>query len=264
MKYFMERIPWPWRLALAIGLLLLLLPVVFLYLCRSPRSADAAFSRAVEDAACEPAELELLLPEIEDDYRDSKSLGIGAGENWACQTWLRKDEHGAWSSEIVRSYPAVEEGLWCVPVDWISRSLDNRYEIMRDDNGEGFFPCIAVKCPGATASARLVLEEGYVLELYTNDERYVYIPDEQYQLVLDRAENGWFLFRYDYPDIERHFRVQQTANGTYDVLDGRYEPLQCWIRARGYDEKYCPHAHLELTVWDENGLELRHTRIPLT
>jgi hypothetical protein len=266
-----KRIPRSLRLAVdwtAVGLLLL---VIALFLRYKSLSTASAFRRAVTDAACEPAELELLL-ELEDEDSIKTIYGFGAGERYACSARLYED-HG-WTAAEVFSAPAVEQDVWYLPIDWSELRWDlYTYGALYDEwnQREKPVPCFAVRCPGVTATLAVVLETGTVKTYEADGETSVLSQGGRFPLVLQQAENGWFVFRFDTKEL--HDRLQMEVvdkadkEGPYDVdYDYRYEePYESYVRwiarypSDGWTPEWYPKASLELTAWDENGSVVRHT-----
>ena len=245
------------RLVIDCTAIALLLLVILLYLAPKSCSAEAAFRRALEDAACEAAELEICV-ESDTEYNSKRTYGFGANESYACRATVYEN-HG-WSASNVYSVPAMEQGLFCVPIDWqdLRWYLGDSSRLYNDWTGEEMlFPCFAVKCPGVAASLTVVLEEGEIYNYSDEEDDRVLSQGGRFPLVLQKAENGWFVFRFD----TKALGEQTHGDSSGSRYDEPYQSYVRWIQRScgGWGPEYLPKAGLELTAWDENGSVVRHT-----
>ena len=227
--------------------------IVLLYLDYPYLTAASAFRHAFEYRS------ETIALELEMDLGNSGAhkLIIGGSETNACVAELEHQENWrGWRAGELSEYRAIEDGLWCVPLDQnvevhrFDRFVDGwteflHVECQRKDilNGSMICPCFAVKAPSLTslsaADMTLVLDP---FEIEYKRGSFLKLGGA-YPLQMKAEGNGWVVFGIDAAELfERHGTEKSQWERTYEVSDAN-SSLLYWMR----DPLVCT-GRVELTV----------------
>lgn len=222
--------------------------IVLLYLDYPYLTAASAFRHAFEYRS------ETIALELEMDWGSSGAhkLIIGSSETNACVSKLEHQKNWrGWSAGKLSEYRAIEDGLWCVPLDQIVevyREVDRWtledylyvYSPWKESlNGSMICPCFAVKAPSLTslsaADMTLVLDP-FEYESFS-------MPGGAYPLQMKAEGNGWVVFGIDAAELfERHGTEKSQWERTYEYSDAN-SSLLYWM----WDPLVCT-GRVELTV----------------
>lgn len=260
---FWKRLPRGWKLGLDLLAVLLLLFISWLMLGTPFLSANAAFRRAMTDSNLPAGEPELLVELNYDGELDSyqRTLALRADDK---NCYLAVLEHKVgWNSGEVWTVPAAE-GVQYTYLGWeifTCGSLQNFYKAYQT-GATPHIPAFAVKAPGADASLTLKLGD--------YDYGFWQFTPGSFPLVLEKAENGWFIFCFDTAELLKHFHAERVENWA-DLMDQPpceleepYESLRQWMDFHDlWNGSVSDSASLELTTRDAQGKVLRQLSWPL-
>lgn len=174
---------------------------------------------------------------------------LGTNGDTACRARIYRETVG-WTAEKARTFPAVD-GVFLVPLPYSHYFMD-AYTLSQ------YGPALAVKIPGA-ASLEILLEldEGSDV-LYPQDQEPIRASAGTYAMLVESAENGWFLARFD-PYIETE--PVRIGPEVYDTAEMNY----CdWImdflgEFTEYEYSKDPSRCVRflLTAYDESGAVIK-------
>ena len=229
--------------------------IVLLYLDYPYLTAASAFRHAFEYRS------ETIALELEMDLGSSGAhkLIIGSSETNACVAELEHQKNWrGWRAGELSEYRAIEDGLWCVPLDqnvvvyrmvdgWTLKHYLYVYSPWKDSlNGSMICPCFAVKAPSLTslsaADMTLVLDP---FEIEYPDENFS-MPGGAYPLQMIAEGNGWVVFGVDAAELfERHGTELSQRKRTYEYSDAN-SSLLYWM-----GDPVAFTGRVELTVSDQ-------------
>ena len=180
---------------------------------------------------------------------DVRPYLLGTSGDTACRALIYRETIG-WKATKARSFPAVD-GVFLIPLPY-SFYFDDHQSLSK------YGPALAVKLPGAASlDISLELDEGRSF-LYPPDEEPIREYGGTYPMLVEPAENGWFLARFD-PNIETE--LIEVDPELYDAAVNNY----CeWIsdfltEFREYEYSKDPSRCVRflLTAYDESGAVIK-------
>ena len=219
--------------------------IVLEYLDYPYLTAASAFRHAIEYRS------ETIALELEMDLGNSGAhkLIIGSSETNACVAELEHQKNWrGWRAGELSEYRAIEDGLWCVPLDQNVEVWTFKEHLAvcsrREDslNGSMICPCFAVKAPSLTSLS--AADMTLVLDPFEHES--FSMPGGAYPLQMKAEGNGWVVFGVDAAELfERHGTKEDQWERTYEYSDAN-SSLLYWMK-----DPLAYTGRVELTVSDQ-------------